>query len=563
MEKVVYLEADEEITSIVDRFKQIEEGKIALVVPKRANVLQSIVNLKLLKRQIENLNKEVVIVTTDRLGRNLASQVGFIVYQKVGEKPIEVESKPLQKPTETEVGYRKTDSVPRKEPVFSSAPSIADITYRKEEKKESPEVTSDKIPEMVQKPIQEKPKIIHKSASVKEHKISKKKGISDNSKKAILIGGIVFVILAVLVCFIILPKAKVSLVLKGTVTQQNFAATIDQAAKSPNFDKAILPGSILSSTKDQTNKSLPCTGKKNIGQKASGSVTISNAFDENPQSLVANTRLVSTTNNKTYRLTSAVTVPGAKVSGGNIVPGTIDASVQAEEPGETYNIANSHFNIPGLAGSAKFDKIYADTTGIKGGFTEEVTVLSQTDLDTNKDKIIADLTKKISDELVAKNKNKKVFLDGIKQEVIEVSPNIPVDTESQKFDLKVKIKITTMNANSNDFNYLVYTRLSTSLSPDKEMVQESSEVTKAIVENFDGKKGIETVKIDGKGFIVTKLDQDNIKKSIAGKGESEASRYLSTLKDVIEVKVDLWPFWVKSVPRFLNRNIDITTQIQK
>lgn len=559
MEKVIYLEADEEITSVIDRIREINEDKVALVLPKRANLLQSIVNLKLLKRQIDSMNKEVVIVTTDKLGRNLASQVGFIVYQKLGEKPVDVEQKKeVQKPLETKIGYRSPEEPQRPEPQFKIGPSVTDITYRKEEEMHPPKPET----EIVSEHHEHKP--TPKPISHRPHIVKKSDGKAMYNKKIALIVGIAVIVIAALVCFIILPKANVSLLLKSEVSEQSFNMIVDKNIKSPNFDQITLPGISVSGSKEDTGKNLACTGKKNIGQKASGPIVISNSFDENPQGLVANTRLVSAANGKTYRLTTAVDVPGAKVSGGNIVPGTVSATVQADEPGESYNIASTHFTIPGLSGTAKYDKIYADTTSvIRGGFTQEITVLSQADVDSNKEKMVSDLSSKLNQELVDKNKDKTVFLNGVKPVVVETTPSVPVDTESAKFDLKVKIKTSTLAANNNDFNYLLYKKLANSLPSDKELVEDSLKDTKTEVSTYDEKTGKESVKVDAKGYITTKIDKDKIKEAIAGKSQNEAATYLASLKDVAEAKVDLWPFWVRSVPRFLTRNIYIVTEVQK
>ena len=51
--KILYLEIDDEITTIFDRLKKVAAKEIYLVVPKRATLLQSIVNLKILKRKME------------------------------------------------------------------------------------------------------------------------------------------------------------------------------------------------------------------------------------------------------------------------------------------------------------------------------------------------------------------------------------------------------------------------------------------------------------------------------------------------------------------------------
>ena len=62
MHQIVYIDVDEEITSILDRIRQEVAVDIFLVVPKGAMLLNSIINLKLLKKETEKMGKTVSIV---------------------------------------------------------------------------------------------------------------------------------------------------------------------------------------------------------------------------------------------------------------------------------------------------------------------------------------------------------------------------------------------------------------------------------------------------------------------------------------------------------------------
>jgi len=86
LDKVIYLDPDEEITSVLDKIKSAKESGLILVVPKGATLLQSLVNLKLLSKRALDLKKEIALVTSDKIGRNLASLVGFSVYSDIKDK---------------------------------------------------------------------------------------------------------------------------------------------------------------------------------------------------------------------------------------------------------------------------------------------------------------------------------------------------------------------------------------------------------------------------------------------------------------------------------------------
>ena len=81
---VIYVEIDDEITTVYDRVKKTPGRKqIVLVVPKRAVILQSVVNLRILKKKIEEDGKVISIITNDKSGRLLAMKAGIPVLEKL------------------------------------------------------------------------------------------------------------------------------------------------------------------------------------------------------------------------------------------------------------------------------------------------------------------------------------------------------------------------------------------------------------------------------------------------------------------------------------------------
>jgi hypothetical protein len=85
----IYVELGDEVTTIIERIGESEEGSLALVVPKGAVVLQSIVNLKLIRKAAADHGKELVLVTTDKIGRNLAEQIGLTAFSKFDPNQME------------------------------------------------------------------------------------------------------------------------------------------------------------------------------------------------------------------------------------------------------------------------------------------------------------------------------------------------------------------------------------------------------------------------------------------------------------------------------------------
>lgn len=85
MHQTFYIDIDEEITSVVERLRKAKATEIIMVVPKRALLIQSIVNLRLLKKEVSNLGLQLMIVTQDKLGKLLVEKAGILVQQKLDD----------------------------------------------------------------------------------------------------------------------------------------------------------------------------------------------------------------------------------------------------------------------------------------------------------------------------------------------------------------------------------------------------------------------------------------------------------------------------------------------
>jgi len=91
LHKTLYIDVDEEITSIVDRLRKAQAPEIIVVAPKRALLIQSLVNLKLLKKEADRRKKRLIIVTQDRIGKKLIEKVGIQTQGKIDNVLIDEE----------------------------------------------------------------------------------------------------------------------------------------------------------------------------------------------------------------------------------------------------------------------------------------------------------------------------------------------------------------------------------------------------------------------------------------------------------------------------------------
>lgn len=110
---------------------------------------------------------------------------------------------------------------------------------------------------------------------------------------------------------------------------------------------------------------VPASGTTNVpAAKASGSITIYNAYSKSPVNLVKDTRF-ETPDGLIFRAPAAVSVPG--MSG--TTPGSVTVTVAADQTGAKYNVGPvSKFTLPGLSGTdAMFKGVYAKSSASMAG----------------------------------------------------------------------------------------------------------------------------------------------------------------------------------------------------
>jgi hypothetical protein len=192
-------------------------------------------------------------------------------------------------------------------------------------------------------------------------------------KKPFIVGGILFALIAIVVVL--------STVFHGatvTVTPRTQAVSFKNDLSA---GKSSATGGLSFQTKaiKQTGSvQLKATGEKQVNTQASGTIVIYNNYSATAQRLVKNTRF-ETPEGLIFRVSDSVTVPGKK----GTTPGTVEATVVADEAGDKYNAGLKDFTIPGFKGDPRFSAFYAKSKPSKplaGGFAGTVKIVAEADL---------------------------------------------------------------------------------------------------------------------------------------------------------------------------------------
>lgn len=178
MHQTFYIDINEEITSIIERIKKARTNEIIMVVPKRALLIQSIVNLKILKKEADERKIQLMVITQDKLGKILIEKAGILVQQKMNnivdeEVNLKEDNNKLNKDY-----YKMKNEVSETNESKKRLNEIGSETYFDEEelkKEASKELNKIKEKNVLENQKEKKEKIINKELVVNTKKDIKKR----------------------------------------------------------------------------------------------------------------------------------------------------------------------------------------------------------------------------------------------------------------------------------------------------------------------------------------------------------------------------------------------------
>lgn len=518
--QIFYLETNEEVPSIIERIRAATEQEVALVVPVGALLLQSIVNLKLVKRDAEKNHKNLYLVTTDKIGRNLASQVGLTVYEKIEKGQVEGKAPVPELNPKNESDKKPTDEI---------LDGVKIHRYYTDQPAENNKFVAEKVPQTAV--------VFQNDSRSNRSDRPKNPGLKKLMAKSLLLVILLLLIFSTGYAFWAYPKATLNLKVRAKDFQQNIPIAISDQAGADN-----LLGAVVKTEKSAT-KTIAATGSKDIGEKATGSVTVYNEYSTAAQPLQAGTRM-QTSDGKVYRLDADIIVPGGdfEIEGTTIKlkkAGQINANASADQPGDSYNIDSANLTIPGIG---RDNKIYAKTPGFKGGLSKTVKVVAVNDISDARIDLTNDLTGQAQTDAKEKTAQVVVIAESTEQNITSFTTNKKVGDEAENFEAKATISLRMLTYNKEDLKKLLDNKTKAGLSPNQELVYDPDQL-KIVVANINLDQSKADLAVELQGKIIEKIDQKELAKKLKAKSLPEAKKIISEYSQITEQNIKLSPNW--------------------
>lgn len=554
---VIYIEPEDDITDIISKIESAKERIVALVPPKKANVLKSIVNIKLIAKSGAAANKAVVLVTTDPSIIKIAAIVKVPVTKNLQSAP--------SIPAETDL---ETEDTIKEEVVEEDLVKVTDNT-KVEEEEVVEELTKDTDAKNIDKEVTEE-KDINKNtiettkvdSSKTDNKKSKpKKEIKNpflawiaNYRKWLIIGFSTIAALSVFMiwAFIIAPAVTVSISVR--TMSGNFSEIVNFTSDQANEDSenGIFYIETIKNEAESTAE-VEATGTKNVGEKAHGELTIS-ARGPIDTSITINTGTAFTVNGLVYYLNSDTTLTfGGECSarenqryGGCKASSVV--SVTAAEAGTKYNIES------GKAWNTNAPVTIESSTAMTDGTDKEIKVLTDADIANAKNKIIAENKlheSDIKEELLATAGTNKLIIDSSFKQTLSDVVATPAVGEEIKDGVTPVIKFTTTTV-----MYVIDEVKIKEFITAKAKISDTQKIyaiNNPFVENFLNTETGFNGRLKTSYKYGSKITEDDILELVKGKGIGDIQHALKNIDGIGEISIEKSFPWVNSAPTDSNK----------
>ncbi|GIW69280.1 MAG: hypothetical protein KatS3mg101_0027 [Patescibacteria group bacterium] len=502
------LEIHDDALAAVNKIKSLNDSGIELIIPEGSILFDNILNLKLISHVAEKNQKIVQFTTTDEAGMEMISMLEEPGTRTMGDYP--------QKDFETEL-----TASPEKNRFVLKEPKLPRIN------------------------------------------------LTQFNKRAILAGVALATLFGTVFFISKKPVAYTKIVLESQPLTRSLTIKVVAGADT-NAEKMILRGQTLESAVEVTDE-IATTGEELVGKKAAGKVIIYNKTDEEIK-LDKGDKLNYDEKDLIYVLKDNVKVPPKEEqpssSPSEIVYklGEAIVDIEAADIGSAYNIDKDEtLEVVGYKSSQMTAKTKDDLTG---GESKKVKVVSEADktnlqkkvTDTAKEKATGDIKSKLG------RNNQRLIEGSVIAQITKESYNAKVGDETDKLTLTAYASAAGLTYLDSELNSLLDKLVQNIIPAGHDLSEKQREVTTVPLGNSNTSvlsSSEADLQVTLKTFTVTRIDKDELKKSLAGKSVAEAEKVLGGIRNITTYSIGIKPAipFFKKVPKDLNRiNIEIENE---
>ena len=565
-----YIEPEDDITDIINHIKASKQKIIALVPPKKLNVLRSSINLKLIARTAKMHDKAIVVVTTDPTLMKMAALSSLPFAKNLSSRPTlpsEFNEADLEYPVKAKKAS-PSDEIEINEKATPDS-SVSRVRTTNEDAANHANTTSNLTKNST---MNLDPEEVAKNSEDEEADNQTKKILTlDSLKNRIIIGVVAAVLLigSFVWAFILAPAAKISVKIKTIAENfsENVSFVTDAKQAVSKDGKFFLE---TASLEKNSEVEFEATGEKNVGDKATGELRLIATFDMSTTTATASRPDVATVPQGSafaYRNLNFLTDQEVKISwDGSIsncdagrhngkcqVAKTVKAT--AIEGGAKYNIeavsSGWQSSVAGVEGYAN--------SAFKGGTDKIQKIVTASDITNAKEKLTEadgakeELFEKVSsDDIKIEDSYKKVTADPTS------SPAVDQPTENGKAKLTAKTTYSVNYVDKAAIEEYVKSVVSTRLGSDQKIYETGN----IFIEKFQNNNNSVTAKIKATLKTGPEVTEQSVLEKSLGKKVGEVTTLIKSINGVSDVEVNTSFPWVRQIPNDANK-VSIKIMVEK
>ena len=589
---VIYIEPEQDITDILANIKSAKNKIIALVPPKKAGVLRSAVNFKLIAKTARQNEKTVVLITTDDSLRRLASSVAMPTAKSLQSKPQLPDDDDAVEFGEGEAGDEIEDdgdefedeADEEAEEAVAPAPKAKKVpvatAVKVTKKKPAEDDVIEGEPEAAEE-SEEKPKTKN-SKNVAKMKGAKIPNFA-KYRKFIIAGSIGLVLLIGFIVWatVFAPAATISV--KVRAKKETFEEKVSFVKEDAKSDNA--KGIFLIEEKTVTKKSegeFKATGKVDKGAKASGTITVNRAkgdtvdCNETDSILSIPKDTVVTISGKEFIVTEGGSANALDKNGDITSTGRGDKQVctlakdissgaikvVAKEVGDGYNVAASKEIKININTKKKYT---SSSSAMTGGSSKVVTVVSKEDVETASSNLNDGGEAEAQQELNDQISGDYILVGSMKRSdpKITTSPNLNEEVGDNVTPKIVREVVYTQLAVSRESvkRYIEEVAKSRITGDDTQIIY-STGIEKAFFDKFQDSNNEMTAKLKTEYKTGPRVTEEMVAEKSLGKKTGEVQKQLKSINGITDVKIKTSFFWVSTIPNDTNK-VEITIETEE
>lgn len=574
--EVIYLEPEDDITDVLTKLQRAEQKLVALVPPKKATILRSAVNMKLIARTAKDCEKVAVIVTGDPAVIKLAMAARIPVAKTLQSRPMVPtpemlqESKSSEQVIDEDLAEKSEKSAGNAQNPAKSASNATSKTTKTAS--EAPEGTLDasdadgavtlNLTDEGLAAAAEKGQKSAKSGK-KSTKSAQKVPSLEKYRKWIILGSVTGVLLIIFLvwAFVFAPAATITVAMR--TTSENFSETVNFTTdiNSENIAEGRLFAHQQSYEQKYETK-VTATGEEDRGERATGELVLTKSAGASSVLVsglsidVPEGATFTAENGLTYTAimakSTAVNDFETDCSGSGLsytCSLTLTVPVQATAPGDNYNLsAESTWNS--FSGAS-----VSNPKAISGGTSNKVKVIAQSDVDQARDQLVSDHAEEGKESLFSDltEQNAVVIEPSYTSETTNTTATPAVGEEGDETTVSVTVKYAVYTVDEAKVESFIAEKMS--LSGDQKLYSIGSPYFERFT-NLEESARLKTVVAIG-----PVLTEDTILDRVKGVKIGEAQSILKSINGVSSVEITPSYFWVRSVPNDPNK-ITINLQME-